>query len=81
VEDFVPDNFVLYTNDANIVQAFGRIGCRCRSFPIIYAGACATIIRRKMAFEPEEEWSKLVDPEVADYLKKIAGPERIRRLM
>jgi len=75
------NDFVVYANDSRLIRAFERVGIKCRPFPIAYFGLRATVVREKIAMEPEEGWSKYVDPEVADYIKKINGPERIRQLL
>ena len=78
--DFNLKDFVLYVNNRHIVRAFSRIGCLCRPFPEIFP-VSATMIRKKIAEAPVEQWQTLVDPEVAAYLIEIRGPERIRRLL
>lgn len=81
IEALGKNNFVVYANDVRLIEAFGRFGIQCRPFPIAYSGLRATVVREKIALESEEEWSKYVDPEVAEYIKKINGSERIRRLL
>ncbi|MBI2626093.1 MAG: hypothetical protein HYW69_00680 [Candidatus Nealsonbacteria bacterium] len=74
-------DFLVYVNEPHTVRAFETAGIQCRSFLIENLGPRATIIRDKIAFEPEDEWSKYVDPEVAGYLKRINASERVRRLL
>ena len=76
-----PQEFVVFTNDSREIKAFKRVGLETRPYVVNCTLPHATLVREKIAQGREEEWRQMVDPEVAEYIKKINGPERIQKLL
>lgn len=79
VEEIVPSFDVVISNNPLIQQLFEREGYKIVEMPLFerdkYQGK---VIRQRIA--NGEEWESLVPESVANFIKKIGGDERIRKL-
>lgn len=79
VEDLVPSFDFVISNNKLIKELFIREGYEVRETELFNRKECqGKVIRRKIA--NNEPWEHLVPSRVANFIKKIGGEERIRKL-
>ena len=72
----LPGFDALYSGNPWTLKCFGKFGSKVKKIRLI-KGISSTIIRNMII--KNKNWKKLVPNEIADYIEKINGVERIRR--
>ncbi|MDO8643134.1 MAG: nicotinamide-nucleotide adenylyltransferase [Candidatus Woesearchaeota archaeon] len=79
IKTFVPHFDIVYVaENKHLEELFSAAGCKIKTHHRIDS-IMGTEIRNRMA--KKEPWEHLVPPAVANYLKKIGGQERVRKLL
>lgn len=79
VKSFVPRFDIVYVaENKHLEELFTKAGCKIKTHHRIDS-IMGTEIRTRMA--KNEPWEQLVPQTVAEYLKKISGSERVRKLL
>ncbi len=80
VEVSTPRFSCVFSNDPLTLELFRAEGYETVEVPLLNRPLyMATEVRQRMA--SGGNWEDLVPPQVAEYLKEIGGPERVRRLL
>ncbi len=73
-----PDTTLVFTCNPWTKRCFKKVGVEVRTHPLFFNKLSATKIRRKITVN--KNWKNLVPKTVYDFLKKIDGEERIKKL-
>ncbi len=73
----LPKFDIIYSGNSWTLRCFTRFGCNVKKIKLI-KGISSTIIRNRMI--ENKNWQGLVPKEIAEYIIKINGVERLRRI-
>jgi nicotinamide-nucleotide adenylyltransferase len=80
VESMVPEFDIVFTNDALTFSLFKNEGIEVRAVPYLDRSKYSATNVRDRILE-RKDWESLVPPQVAIWVKKFGGVERVRALM
>jgi len=80
VKSHVPAFDAVFSNNELVARLFRQAGIEVRPIVFIDRGNKEGRYIRQLMKEGDPDWKKHVPEEVAQYIEKIKGPERIRRM-